>query len=297
MAAVNAYTQATTLYVAIQDMSPPISDSGRQHYRDARVTEANGQLPEKNTVLQLDVSRSPEHVTYLRSLIDNHLKSVKHACQQKPIKVCTHGPYRQVADADSTEDEYGFGETCDDCGFRIFASPEDLDETHRNIRESLDRVCQVCHYQAPCPLQGSTHHISKTQSDSDFIPLPSSLLRGRLNPLPSESTARSSNSTAIPVYCESTARSSNSTATMERKEYQCKKCRVHGVDAPIKGHKGICPWQHCACKDCEQVSSYRRQHVMDGRERAAPKEMRACDVIGIANMTRKDIFFLFLDTL
>ncbi|KAI8517490.1 hypothetical protein Bbelb_035070 [Branchiostoma belcheri] len=41
-----------------------------------------------------------------------------------------------VADANSTEDEYGFGESCDDCGFRIFVSPEDLDKTHRNIRET-----------------------------------------------------------------------------------------------------------------------------------------------------------------
>ncbi|KAI8490583.1 hypothetical protein Bbelb_318510 [Branchiostoma belcheri] len=72
---------------------------------------------------------------------------------------------------------------------------------------------------------------------------------------------------------------------MERKEYQCKKCRVHRVDAPLKGHKGICPCQHCACNDCEQLPETAR---MDGRERTAPKEMTACDVIAIANMTRKD---------
>ncbi|KAI8517491.1 hypothetical protein Bbelb_035080 [Branchiostoma belcheri] len=72
---------------------------------------------------------------------------------------------------------------------------------------------------------------------------------------------------------------------MERKEYQCKKSRVHGVDAPLNGHKDICPCQHCACKDCEQVSSYQRQHVMDGRARTAPKEMTACDVIAIAKRT------------
>ncbi|KAI8517586.1 carbohydrate binding [Branchiostoma belcheri] len=65
---------------------------------------------------------------------------------------------------------------------------------------------------------------------------------------------------------------------MEIKEYQCKKCRVHGVDAPLKGHKGICPWQHCACNDSR-----------NGRKReGSPKEMTACDVIAIANMTRKD---------
>ncbi|KAI8479731.1 hypothetical protein Bbelb_425340 [Branchiostoma belcheri] len=72
---------------------------------------------------------------------------------------------------------------------------------------------------------------------------------------------------------------------MERKEYQCKKCRVHRVDAPLKGHKGICPWQHCACNDCEQLPETAR----NGRKRrTAPKEMTACDVIAIANMKRKD---------
>ncbi|CAH1263539.1 DMRTB1 [Branchiostoma lanceolatum] len=69
-------------------------------------------------------------------------------------------------------------------------------------------------------------------------------------------------------------------SSMERKEYQCKKCRVHGVDIPLKGHKGKCPWEQCACEGCEQVKSYRRQHMHDGRA------MTAVEVIDIANMKR-----------
>ncbi|KAI8517600.1 hypothetical protein Bbelb_036170 [Branchiostoma belcheri] len=184
-------------------------------------------------------------------------KVVKGSLDRRNIfLVCKKVSTMKVADAGSTEDEYGFGETCDDCGFRIFVSPEDLDETHRNIRETLDHN----------PTTTTTHG----SRASRYLPTRGLSLPGTVSTL------------------GSTVRSSNSTATMERKEYQSKKCRVHGVDAPLKGHKGICPWQHCACNDCEQVSSYRRQHVMDGRERTAPKEMTACDVIDIANMTRED---------
>eukprot|EP00058_Branchiostoma_floridae_P021963 XP_002607453.1 hypothetical protein BRAFLDRAFT_69878 [Branchiostoma floridae] len=53
---------------------------------------------------------------------------------------------------------------------------------------------------------------------------------------------------------------------MERKEYHCKKCRVHGVKVPQEK----CPWEKCGC-----------QHVHDGRA------MTAAEVIGIANLTRK----------
>eukprot|EP00058_Branchiostoma_floridae_P002224 XP_002587712.1 hypothetical protein BRAFLDRAFT_94615 [Branchiostoma floridae] len=44
---------------------------------------------------------------------------------------------------------------------------------------------------------------------------------------------------------------------MERKEYHCKKCRVHGVKVP----QGKCPWEKCGCDGCLQVVSYRRQHI------------------------------------
>eukprot|EP00058_Branchiostoma_floridae_P025041 XP_002610531.1 hypothetical protein BRAFLDRAFT_65698 [Branchiostoma floridae] len=68
---------------------------------------------------------------------------------------------------------------------------------------------------------------------------------------------------------------------MERREYHCKKCRVHGIEVPLKGHKGKCPWDKCGCDGCLQVVSYRRQHVHDGRA------MTASDVINIANLSRK----------
>ncbi|KAI8517621.1 carbohydrate binding [Branchiostoma belcheri] len=153
-----------------------------------------------------------------------------------------------VANADSTEDEYGFGESCDDCGFRIFVSPEDLDETHRNIRETLDRQCMTCGNRN-APGQSVT-------PDEAGLSLPGTV--STLGPAGTETDER----VARAPQEHSTARSSNSTAAMERKKYQCKKCRVHGVDAPLKVHKGICPWQHCACNDCEQLPETARNGRM-----------------------------------
>ncbi|KAI8490466.1 hypothetical protein Bbelb_317340 [Branchiostoma belcheri] len=71
--------------------------------------------------------------------------------------------------------------------------------------------------------------------------------------------------------------------TMDRKEYQCKRCRILGKDVLLKGHKGNCPWQQCMCDGCEQLVNYRAQHRADGRANA----MTAAEIIGIANLTRR----------
>ncbi|CAH1240855.1 Hypp6125 [Branchiostoma lanceolatum] len=63
-------------------------------------------------------------------------------------------------------------------------------------------------------------------------------------------------------------------------------CRTNGVETPLKGHKGNCPWQHCVCDACEQLSIHRRQHMLG--QRATTNDITACDVIGIANIRRRN---------
>ncbi|CAH1240919.1 Hypp6202 [Branchiostoma lanceolatum] len=58
----------------------------------------------------------------------------------------------------------------------------------------------------------------------------------------------------------------------------CMECRTNG------GHKGNCPWQHCVCDACEQLSIHRRQHMLG--QRATTNDITACDAIGIANIRR-----------
>ncbi|CAH1240922.1 Hypp6206 [Branchiostoma lanceolatum] len=61
-------------------------------------------------------------------------------------------------------------------------------------------------------------------------------------------------------------------------------CRTNGIETPLKGHKGNCPWQHCVSDACEQLSIHRRQHILG--EHATTNDITACDVIGIANIRR-----------
>eukprot|EP00058_Branchiostoma_floridae_P022031 XP_002607521.1 hypothetical protein BRAFLDRAFT_69952 [Branchiostoma floridae] len=55
---------------------------------------------------------------------------------------------------------------------------------------------------------------------------------------------------------------------MERKEYHCKKCRVHGVKVP----RGKCPREKCGCDRGLQVVGFRCQHRRTLMEATSVKE-------------------------
>eukprot|EP00058_Branchiostoma_floridae_P021985 XP_002607475.1 hypothetical protein BRAFLDRAFT_69907 [Branchiostoma floridae] len=73
----------------------------------------------------------------------------------------------------------------------------------------------------------------------------------------------------------------------DKREYTCKRCRVHGVVVAVKGHKRQCHWKYCQCPGCQQVTSYRQEHASEiNAKREVGSDMSVADVINIANFGR-----------
>ena len=51
---------------------------------------------------------------------------------------------------------------------------------------------------------------------------------------------------------------------------KCARCKNHGVICPLKGHKGLCKWKDCTCKNCSLI--IQRQRIM-AAEQSVLKEM------------------------
>ena len=51
---------------------------------------------------------------------------------------------------------------------------------------------------------------------------------------------------------------------------KCARCKNHGVLCPLKGHKGLCKWKDCTCKNCSLIVE--RQRIM-AAEQSVLKEM------------------------
>uniref|UniRef100_A0A1I8I395 Usp domain-containing protein n=2 Tax=Macrostomum lignano TaxID=282301 RepID=A0A1I8I395_9PLAT len=43
-----------------------------------------------------------------------------------------------------------------------------------------------------------------------------------------------------------------------RSDYLCRKCRAHGLKAPVRRHKKLCPYLTCGCQACRMVDRSRR---------------------------------------
>ncbi|XP_035683066.1 uncharacterized protein LOC118420373 [Branchiostoma floridae] len=91
----------------------------------------------KGACLEISILTTPELAKSVRSRLDKAMELHKNARWVPTDDETT----REVTDADDFED---LNSTCDDCGFQIFARLDDLDETHRNIRETLYRQCIAC---------------------------------------------------------------------------------------------------------------------------------------------------------
>ncbi|KAI8481585.1 hypothetical protein Bbelb_406850 [Branchiostoma belcheri] len=106
---------------------------------DCCVLDCKCPQPDNHIFLQLSISTAPENVAQLRCVIDNYLTPNKDAWHQTP------NIERQVADLTATTDLETEDEVCDDCGYRIFRSLEELDATHRAARagEIHQRKCKT----------------------------------------------------------------------------------------------------------------------------------------------------------
>ncbi|XP_019633105.1 PREDICTED: uncharacterized protein LOC109476561 [Branchiostoma belcheri] len=105
---------------------------------DCCVLDCKCPQPDNHIFLQLSISTAPENVAQLRCVIDNYLTPNKDAWHQTP------NIERQVADLTATTDLETEDEVCDDCGYRIFRSLEELDATHRAVIATLYRQCMEC---------------------------------------------------------------------------------------------------------------------------------------------------------
>ncbi|KAI8482337.1 hypothetical protein Bbelb_399280 [Branchiostoma belcheri] len=116
---------------------------------DCCVLDCKCPQPDNHIFLQLSISTAPENVAQLRCVIDNYLTPNKDAWHQTP------NIERQVADLTATTDLDTEDEVCDDCGYRIFRSLEELDATHRAVIATLYRQCMD-----PCVERNSGSRLS-----------------------------------------------------------------------------------------------------------------------------------------
>ncbi|CAB3994671.1 doublesex- and mab-3-related transcription factor A2-like [Paramuricea clavata] len=73
--------------------------------------------------------------------------------------------------------------------------------------------------------------------------------------------------TAVVRKSETRSRHKDSGPTVSPK---CARCKNHGVICPLKGHKGLCKWKDCICKNCSLI--VQRQRIM-AAEQSVLKEM------------------------
>lgn len=67
-----------------------------------------------------------------------------------------------------------------------------------------------------------------------------------------------------------------------KREIKCTRCRNHGQEKNLKGHKKSCPYRYCACPKCAIVSErISMQLALRKQENILYDEDSICNKIGI----------------